>query len=155
MAKPSYFGEKRSINNDPAFFNRIPPDEIRRNVKRIVRDIKYDNIVPNDYVYFTNNTIVQICKAEAYQQYVDALIVCDALYRYIMTELIVGKTIPNVDLLVARNAASNQQVLANAKAQNWLRIYQCFSMIENTTDVNTIMSILKQIQNINFRPDEL
>ena len=43
MARQSYFAEKRGRNNDPNFFNRVPMEEIRKNVKRIIRDVKYDN----------------------------------------------------------------------------------------------------------------
>ena len=156
MAKLSYFAEKRQMNNDPHFFDRLPPDELKRNVKRIIKDIKFDNINDNDYVYFTNNNIVKLCMQEAYQQYIDALVLTSALHNYIMGDLFRGNTIPGLNIVVARNAAANQQVLANAKCQNWLRIYQIFCYIDSMpNDVPTIMATLKQIQNINFSVNEL
>jgi hypothetical protein len=155
MAKTSYFAEKRQMNNDPHFFDRLPPDELKRNVKRIVKDIKFDNIIDNDYIYFTNANIITACKAESYQQYIDALVLSTALYSFIMKDLMQGVTVPGMTLPVARNAAANQQVLANARCQNWLRIFQLFSMVEDVTDVGVIINTLKQIQFINFNANEL
>ena len=83
MARLSYFAEKRGQNNDPNFFNRVPLDEIRKNVKRIIKDIKFDMIQDQDFNYFHNPQIIQACIAEAQENYTSCVTICNSLNFYI------------------------------------------------------------------------
>ena len=68
MARQSFFAEMRSGKNDPNFFKSMKMSELRKNVKRIIIDIKYDNISMIDYSYFQNETIIDACMQECMHQ---------------------------------------------------------------------------------------
>ena len=62
----SYFGEIRQRYNDPSYFNNVSnrPDiieDIRKNVKRIIKDAANGNIIEQDFMYFQSVNLVTIC----------------------------------------------------------------------------------------------
>lgn len=146
MARLSYFAEKRGQNNDPNFFNRIPLDEIRRNVKRIIRDIKMDNIQDQDYNYFYNSQVIQACIAEADENCMRATIIANSLNFYINESLNKGiKLFPSTDINIERFAASNEHTIQNSRSKNWFTIKQIFIGIANGCYGNDIRTALLPI----------
>lgn len=146
MARQSYFAEKRGQNNDPMFFNRVPLEEIKKNVRRIIRDIKYDVIQPQDYNYFYSNQIIQACIAEAQENYASACVLCNALNFYINECLQKGiKPYPSVGITGELMSASAQQILQNSRARNWFNILQMFTAVYNGVDIQSALLPIKMI----------
>lgn len=154
MARQSYFAEMRSIKNDPNFFNRMSIDEIRRSVKRIIRDIKSNNIIDQDYLYFSNKNVISACLHESYVQWYSAGVVVNALNYYINDGLNSGyKPFKNTDIRVEMTKASNEQIKQNNRCYVWMSIYGLFySIYYNNAE---IISTLKNIQNMKFDINDL
>ena len=85
----SFFAEMRR-NNNPRFYDTMSTDDLRRSVKRIVTDLKYNNIAEEDYVYFDNNTLFNICIDESERQYKNASVLLNAMNYYINCGLRAG-----------------------------------------------------------------
>jgi hypothetical protein len=142
----SYFAEKRERENNPNFFNQCNISEIRKNVKRIIRDIKYGVIQEQDYTYFMNERILSACLHEANDQYVAATILVNALNYYINNGLNSGyKPYPNSNTIKERLDASEQQKLQNSRSYTWLNIYRMFEAIYYGAEIK---STLKPIEGI-------
>lgn len=146
MAKQSYFAEKRGQNNDPNFFNRVPIEDIRKNVKRIIKDIRFDNIQQQDYNYFCSTQIVQACITEARENYMSASIICNSLNFYINECLNKGaKPFPSTNMLEERMIASKEQITQNARAKNWYNILQIFTAISYGADIISALMPIRMI----------
>lgn len=146
MARLSYFAEKRGQNNDPNFFNRIPLDEIRKNVKRIIKDIRFDMIQEQDYIYFHNPQILQACIAEAQENYVSCMVVCNSLNFYINESLNKGiKTFPSSNIMEERIYASKEQIIQNMRVKHWYTILNMFIAISYGADIVTTLAPIKMI----------
>ncbi len=65
--RSSYFAEKRGQNNDPNFFNRIPLDEIRKNVKRIMQ-LSNDKVTKICYNCHRFQTIKLDWRSDSYEE---------------------------------------------------------------------------------------
>ena len=68
----SYFAEEARRNNNPNFFVNMRDEDLRRQVKRIVRDMRNSNIEEQDFVYFKNDKIISACLTESYDQWKSA-----------------------------------------------------------------------------------
>jgi len=146
MARPSYFTEKRGQNNDPNFFNRVAIDDIRRNVKRIIKDIRYDLIQPQDYNYFRNPQVLQACIAEAQDNYVQATILSNSLNFYINEALNKNvKMFPSMDIIQERVFASQQQIVQNARSKNWGAILSMFTNVSMGCEPEITLMNIKMI----------
>lgn len=146
MARSSYFAEKRGQNNDPNFFNRIPLDEIRKNVRRIIKDIRFDMIQEQDYNYFHNSQILQACISEAQQSYTSCVTICNSLNFYINECLNRGiKSFPSSNIMEERIYASNEQTVHNMRAKHWYTIWQMFLAISYGADIITTLMPIKLI----------
>ena len=144
--RQSYFSEKRGQNNDPNFFNRIPLDEIRKNVKRIIKDIRFDMIQEQDYIYFHNPQIIQACIAEAQDNYASCIVICNSLNFYINECLNKGiKPFPSSNILEERVRASNEQIVQNMRAKHWDDILRMFIAISYGADIVTTLMPIKMI----------
>ena len=141
--RQSYFAEKRGQNNDPNFFNRIPLDEIRKNVKRIIKDIRFDMIQEQDYNYFHSSQIIQACIAEAEANWSSSITICNSLNYYIYEGLNRGiKPFPSFNIFEERIRASNEQVAYNIRAKHWETILKMFIEISKGADIiSTLMPI--------------
>lgn len=146
MARTSYFAEKRGQNNDPNFFNRVPLDEIRKNVKRIIKDIRFDMIQEQDYNYFHSTQILQACISEAQENYTSSVTICNALNFYINECLNRGiKTFPSSNIMEERLYASKEQITANMRAKHWYAILQMFISISYGADIISTLTPIKMI----------
>ena len=153
MARNSFFAEKRAQNNNPNFFNFMPIQEIQKNVKRIIRDVKYDNIVDTDYNYFANRAIIDACVSEAKLQATAAAVTVHALNYYI-NEVLNNNIVPDksVVLYEEKYTACNEQLKQYARAQVWTQVYQMFVAIR---DFGAPPISIKQIQNMQFNVNDL
>lgn len=148
MARQSYFAEKRGRNNDPNFFNRLPIEEIRKNVKRIIRDVKYDNIQEQDFNYFYSKQIIQACLMEAYDNWMDCSVISNSLNIYINEFLNKNlKPFPSTNIIQERNVASKQQCDYNIKTKTWYNLYQIFNNIWNGANKEACLNDIKHIDN--------
>lgn len=142
----SYFAEKRGQINDPNFFNRIALDEIRKNVKRIIKDIRFDMIQEQDYNYFYNNQILQACIAEAQENYTTCVVICNSLNFYINECLNKSiKPFPSTNIMEERIYASNEQIKQNMRAKHWYSILQMFIAISYGADIISTLTPIKMI----------
>lgn len=151
----SYFGEMRSGYSNPNFFNGIAVEQIKRNVKRIIKDIKYDNIELMDYIYFTNPKVINCCIEEAAYQMSISHTLRNALFVYLNNYLIphnIGAH-QNLNIMDEIKSASDLEPIQGTKYYHWQYIYQMMITIRdyNVTDVNEIKRILSPIKS--FRPD--
>lgn len=146
MARLSYFAEKRGQNNDPNFFNNTPVDEIRKNVKRIIRDIRNNLIQDEDWSYFHSSQILQACIAEAQENYTSSVVLCNALNFYINEGINKGiRPFPTTDLVMERMYANKEQITQNARSKNWYTILQMFLAINNGYDARTVLTPLRML----------
>lgn len=144
--RSSYFAEKRGQNNDPNFFNRIPLDEIRKNVKRIIKDIRFDMIQEQDYNYFHSPQIIQACISEAQENYISSVTICNSLNFYINECLNRGiKAFPSSNITEDRLYASKEQVKQNMRAKYWNDILQMFIAISYGADIVSTLMPIKMI----------
>ena len=147
MARTSYFEEKRSKYTDPQFFNKINAiDDIIKNLKRIVTDIYFDLIPDTDYVYFTNNNIIQNCIKESYIRYKENLVCVNSLNYYINGYLINGIIPFGTDLESEKAMATKMQVTFNKRAYTWKCIYDLFYAIAySQVDPKEALSHIKEL----------
>ena len=146
MARLSYFAEKRGQNNDPNFFNRTSLDEIRKNVRRIIKDISFGLIQEQDYIYFRNSQILQACICEAQESYYTCNINANALNFYINECLNRGiKAFPSDNIMNDRILASREQSLQNMRAKYWYDIWQMFTAISYGADIVTTLKPITMI----------
>ena len=144
--RQSYFAERRGQNNDPNFFNRIPLDEIRKNVKRIIKDIRFDLIQEQDYNYFHNPQIIQACISEAQENYTSSVVICNSLNFYINEHLNRGsKPYPSTNIMEERIYASKEQIIQNMRAKYWNDILRMFIAISYGADVISTLMPIKMI----------
>ena len=151
--KKSFFEEKRLQSNNPNFFKHMPVDEIKRNVKRIIKDIKFDNIKHQDYQYFTNPNVLMCCYQEALQQWRTASVTANALSYYINNVINGNMCPPGIDPLRERIDATNEHVKYTTKASLWLSIYKMFDAIYNNNA--PIEATLSNIRNMKFNINDL
>ena len=123
-------------------------EEIRKNVKRIIRDVKYDNIQEQDFNYFYSNQIIQACLLESYENFVNCSIISNSLNFYINECLNKNiKPFPSTDIIHERNIASQQQCNYNIKTKTWYNIYQIFNNIWNGGNKEACLNDIKAIDN--------
>lgn len=154
MAKQSYFAEMRIAKNDPNFFMRMNVDEIRKSVKRIIKDIKFDNIQDQDYSYFINTNVMSACLCESYEQWYSASVILNALNYYINDGLGNGyRPYKSTDITNERAKASAEQLKQNARCYLWMHIYLLFYSIYKYNA--PITQTLKSLQTMNFNVNDL
>ena len=146
MARQSYFAEKRGQNNDPNFFNRVSLDEIRKNVKRIIKDIRFDMIQEQDYNYFNNPQILQACISEAQENYITCSVISNSLNFYINECLNKGiKSFPSSNIMEERIFASKEQIAQNMRVKHWYNILQMFIAISYGAPIIPTLTPIKMI----------
>ena len=142
----SYFAEERGRNNNPNFFVNMRDEDLRRQVKRIVRDMRNSNIEEQDYVYFKNDRIISACITESYDKWKSAETIKNALAYYFNVPLANGVLpFPNVNLWEERTIVSNELGKVTNKATLWSIAYRTFLDISNGADIGTAISNLYKI----------
>jgi hypothetical protein len=139
----SYFEEKRSY--DPNFIRSGNcMSDVRSNIRRIIKDIYFDLISDNDYIYFTNESILSSLLTTSYENYRNNELILYALNDYLQKLSINVSFGGNV--LEDRVRATNLQTKHNRLAQAWATIHQHFMYIKLGYD--SPKNILKHIQNM-------
>ena len=142
----SYFAEQRGRNNNPNFYVSMRDEDLRRQVKRIVRDMRNSNIEEQDYVYFKNDKIISACITESYEQWKSAETIRNALTYYFNVPLSNGTLLyPNINLWEERSIVSNELGKVTNKATLWNIAYRIFIDISNGADIGASISNLYKI----------
>lgn len=142
VRRQSYFEEQVMRAHDPMFFKAMLDEDIRRQVPRIVRDIRNCNI-PDQYLnYLTQDRIISACIYVAQGQYNNALITVKALQFYIEKELTPQKIYANVDLNVERQRASNLLSIATNKMLVWDACCRMFDGIQRGYDIKYMLGFI-------------
>lgn len=138
----SYFSEERGRNNNPNFFVNMRDEDIRRQVKRIVRDIKNGIIEEQDLVYFTQDKIISACITESWQQWRSSETIKNALMYYVNVPLAQnsGMVNPNINIWDERVNASNELGKLTNKSNLWKICYQTFIDISNGANIEMALS---------------
>lgn len=146
MAKNiSYFAEERLRNNNPNFFMQRREDELRKQVKRIIRDIKNNTIEQQDLNYFKNDRIISACIEESYKNFIESFTMINALTHYINTVLTTN--IPTLGLNVPQERvnASNLITAYNNKLIVYRIAYYAFLDIGRGGDIMMALSNIVQL----------
>ena len=147
MAKQrlSYFEEKRMQYSDPNFFNRDQNIiDLKQQMKRIIQDIKFNNIKQEDYVYFTNNKILLACIDACWQNYLSALAEYNAINYYISNDIYSVSTPQIASKMDEASRASAVAIRLSNKMLVWQHCYVVFRDIYNGW---AGLEILQSIQN--------
>lgn len=147
----SYFAEERTRNNNPRFYERVEDRELRRQVKRIAKDIKNEMIEDQDLIYFKNPKIISACINVAREEWLNATVTSEALLMYLNSPAYSSFNIYNYDTTQKRITASNELNRLTVKANIWKMYLDMFTTIESGA-VN-IKEILQFITLQKFNPN--
>lgn len=148
MARKSYFEEKRSQYSNPNFFNTGNSlNDIANNVKRIIKDVKFGLISDEDYVYFQNNNVINVCTQVAYKNSVEAMTCANALQFYINMGLNKGYSPVGYEQLGELTNATNAYNTFSRRAYTWMEIYKMFTAVRSGYDVRSCLQFIVNIDN--------
>ena len=100
----SYFEQQRTQANDPNFYRSMTDEDLRRQVRRIVKDIRNCAITQQDMIYFLNDRIRSACVTTSYNEWRKAQAIADGMKYYIDNELSKYKFSPeNNNNIIERN----------------------------------------------------
>ena len=143
--KLSYFEEKRIQYADPNFFNNDKNIiDMKQQMKRIIQDIKYNNIKQEDYIYFTNSKILLACIDACWQNYLSALAEYNAINYYINNGLYTTAIPQIATKFDEASRASTIAIKLSNKVFVWQHCYKVFHSIYNGW---ANLDILSTIQN--------
>lgn len=142
----SYFAEERSRNNNPAFFNNMRLQDLRTKVKRIIKDIKNDNIIDNDLIYFTNTNVISALIQESEANWSTNETIKNALIYYYNNALFNNIAPPNSTINQEIVNVTNEITAAMNRAMLWRVCYVTFVNISNGYDIK---ECLRNIQCLN------
>ena len=125
----SYFADERGRNNNPNFFINMKDEDLRRQVKRIIRDIKNMTIEEQDLNYFKADKILSACLSESYIQFKEAETLLNALTSYINGPLAFGPLDPRINIWEERNNASNIISKVSNRLIVWRTAYYIFTEV--------------------------
>lgn len=150
MARQSYFAEMKYQNRNPMFFNNVKEQDLRNAVKRIIKDIKYDNIDYDDYAYFQNESVLNACIAESEYQWKHARIIECALSAYRNEYLYKGNAVyQTFDNTTELMHVGNELTRQTKKCNCWKTIFEAFYSIKYYhAGIHQALSVIK---NIDFR----
>lgn len=142
----SYFEEQRNINNNPNFFNTtIDQRQIRNNVKRIIKDVAENKILPEDYIYFKNQRVIDSCIVESSDKWESYQTIANAMQAYLLYVIPHGYRIPSsIPIQDEHSMASKLQIEAVKKASIWGTANRIFVNISNGADPFTALSYMRR-----------
>jgi len=142
--KRSFFAEQRELNTNPNFINTMDIFYIRQNAKRIIKDIADNLILPEDYVYFTSQNLINALIQEAYEQYLTNKCLRNALQAYRNIVLPQRLVTPDVDIITENTTAGIELAKACNRENVWLTCYTIFNNIANGADpVQSLLNIMR------------
>lgn len=140
--KKSFFAEQRESNTNPNFFNTMDMNMIRNNVKRIIRDVSDDIIIPEDYIYFRNDKVIQACIQESFENMQSCQTIRHALESYRTIILPRHMVSPDVDINQDYTLSSVEWSKISVKENIWMTAYKIFCDISNGADPQTTLIYL-------------
>ena len=143
--RKSFFAEQRESNTNPNFINNMDPAIIRQNVKRILRDISDDIIIPEDYIYFTSNNVINACIQEAFENYQTNQTLRHALIAYRTIILPQGMVTPDVDINLDYVLTAAELTKVSERENAWAMAYKIFSDIRNGADPRSTLIYITRI----------
>ncbi len=136
----SYFADERGRNNNPNFFINMKDEDLRRQVKRIIRDIKNMTIEEQDLNYFKADKILSACLSESYIQFKEAETLLNALTSYVNGPLAFGPLDPRINIWQERNNASNIISKVSNRLIVWRTAYYIFTEIQQGAEIHLALS---------------
>ncbi len=149
--KKSFFAEQRESNANPNFFNNMDQALIRNNVRRIIRDVSDDIILPEDYMYFTNSKVINACIQEAYESFQSCQTLRHALTAYRTIILPNGMVTPDVDVSLDYVLTANELSKISFKENIWATAYKIFNDINNGADPRSVLIYITRFPKQNIR----
>lgn len=147
----SYFGEIRQRYNDPGFFNNNGNrpdviDDIRRNVRRIIKDVANGNIVQEDYMYFQSAILLNICM-EVCNENISMLNTETTALTYYINSVLMRNFQPNyVNGQSEHTNAAKLYAEASTKLGIWVAAKNCFEGIMRGYDAFQSLAPLIQLK---------
>ena len=143
--RKSFFAEQRESNTNPNFINNLDFIFLRQNVRRIIKDISDGAIIPEDYVYFSSNNVINAVLQESYEQYQSNKTLRLALQSYISIVLPMRYVTPNVDINTEYTTAGNELSKATERENVWMVINNIFNAIANGSNPNDVLINISRI----------
>lgn len=152
MARQDYLSELVEKNHNQRFFESADTmRDFQRNLKRIIKDIAYNNIRKELYVYFSNETVINTCIAECYNQANEASAMANASRIYYYDYLLKGYTpYYNIDRTMEMTIVSNKIVEFGAKAARWSALQKIFMSVKDNKQYNPYDILYPNINKMNF-----
>ena len=108
-----------------------------------MKDVYFDMISDEDYVYFKNPIILSSCCMAAWENYINAQCIVNAFTYYLTNGLYHGISPFTNDLDVERTRATNTQIKYNKQAYAWNNILMLLTDIQNGADAKLKLSIIR------------
>lgn len=140
--KKSFFAEQRESNTNPNFINNMDQIFLRNNVKRVLKDVADDIILDEDYIYFTNNNVIQAFCQEAFENYQECQTLRHALTAYRTIILPGGMVTPDVDINQDYVLSAAELAKVSDKENVWAAAYKIFSDISKGADPRACLIFL-------------
>ena len=150
--RKSFFAEQRESNSNPNFFNTMDFNLLRNNVKRIVKDASEGNILPEDYVYFGNDNVINACLQESWDNYIENHTLRLALECYRAIGLPSRWVTPDVDINMQYIVSGNALIKATERENIWYAVYNIFvSISQKVVDPQSALIALNRFQKQSIR----
>ena len=142
----SYFAEMRQVN--PNYFSNEKPEILQRNVKRILKDIANGNIIPEDYVYFKNTSLLTACINESYKEMTRNWVLSRALSFYKKDVLQKNLQVYFANNITEDTITGIELENSTGRAVAWDCAYSCFNQISLGSDPMMTLAPLTQFVKI-------
>lgn len=149
--KKSFFAEQRESNTNPNFMNNLEHNFLRNSVKRILKDVSDNLIIPEDYVYFKNNNMLNACLQEAYENYQSNKTLRQALTSYRTIILPQRYVTPDVDINTEYTTSGIELTKATDREMIWWSAWTIFDAISKGADPQTALMNIQRIQKQSIR----
>lgn len=153
--RQSYFAEMQMKNNQPHFFAGMRNSDIRKSVKRIILDVKSNNIAEHDYHYFLEPNVFTACLYESGDQSNKLSVTYRAINNYV-TDALNAPIPPYRNINVAKDREIGYNILPKLSSKSivWDRLAMIFNEAQHFTGELRIAKI-KEIQMMDFDANNL
>ena len=148
----SYFEQQSTQANDPNFYRSMTDEDLRRQVRRIVKDIRNCTITQQDMIYFLNDRIRSACVTTSYNEWRKAQAIADGMKYYIDNELSKYKFSPenNNNIIERNNFCVNALTEHTTRSYIWYCCWIMFSNITRCTTTEEVQAELNKILGLNI-----
>lgn len=139
--RPSFFEDKRL--HDPNFIrSRDCMNDVKNNIRTIIKDVYFDQILDQDYIYFTNDNILWSLIQTSYENYKNNELIVNAMNLY-LNELNMNRSPFSANILEERMRCSNLQIKANRLAIAWSMVHQQLQYIRMGADPKASLQYIR------------